>query len=425
MQASSVLKSKTVLIVVALVVAIMDLFPHSVHAVQDSVDQWSRWRGPQGNGIAALNQEPVTEWSASKNVVWRSDVPGRGHSSPMLVGDKIFLTTAIEDSETHAVLCYDRSSGKQLWKTDVNQGGFPSRIHGKNTYASSTVATDGELVFAVFNHHQKIEVFALDFDGKLKWQKDVGNYKPMYPFGFGASPTVHRDVLLVTNENQDNGGIYALETKTGKQKWMIDRDGLTSYSTPVVAKIDGKEQLLISGGKAVQSYDLESGKVNWSVDAKWIVTCGTLVWDGNMVFASGGYPVQQTVAINAKKGEVVWQNAVKCYEQSMLAYDGYVYAHADNGAVYCWRASDGATMWKERFDSPVSVSPTLVDGNVFFTSENGKTLIVKATPDQFKVVATNQLGDSAFASPAFCGNQMFVRVGEAGKESLYCVGEKN
>ena len=387
-------------------------------------DDWPRWRGPTGNGIAAEGQTPPTTWGDFKNIVWKSKVPGRGHSSPIIVNDKIFLTTADQSKETQSVLCYDRGNGEKLWETQVNQGGFPKRIHPKNTHASPSVATDGKLVFAVFNHHDKVEVIALDYSGSVKWRKDVGPYQPRYPFGFGASPIIYKSMVLVTNENKVEGGISAFEMETGELKWRIERGDLTSYSTPVITKLDGKEQLLISGGEKVKSYDPNTQKENWSAPTRWIVSCGTLVWDKNLVFASGGYPAQQTVAVNVKNGEVVWSNSVKAYEQSLLAHDGYIYAHADNAGLYCWRASDGKEMWKKRFKTPESVSPTLVNGNIYFTSEDGQTVIVKCTPDGFEEVARNQLGSSAFASPAFCGNQMFVRIRQQGQGYLVCVGEQ-
>lgn len=386
-------------------------------------DDWPRWRGPTGNGIAAEGQTPPVKWGNDQNIVWKSKVPGRGHSSPIVVGDKIFLTTANPSAETQSVLCYSRKDGSKLWETLINQGGLPGRIHGKNTHASPTIATDGSTVMAVFNHNNKTEVVALSDTGSIRWRKDVGAYKPKYPFGFGASPIIYKSLVLVTNENLSNGTVSAFKISNGDLAWKIDRGTITSYSTPVIAKLGGKDQLLLSGGQSVKSYDPETQKENWSAAARWIVSCGTMVWDGDLVFASGGFPAQQTLAVNHKTGRIVWNNSVKAYEQSLLAHDGYVYAHADNGGLYCWRASDGKQMWKQRFKTPESISPTLANGNIYFTAENGSTVVIKCTPDGYQEVARNQLGTSAFASPAFCGNQIFARVGQQGQEYLICIGK--
>ncbi len=403
-------------------------------AQDDSTDDWRRWRGPAGNGIAASGQTPPTEWSEDSNVLWKTKVPGRGHASPIVVGDKIFLATADETTKTQSVLCYERSTGKQLWKSDVSQGEFNPKIHGKNTHASPTISTDGERVFAVFNNHSRVQLVAMDFVGEKVWEKEVGAYKTRFPFGFGSSPICHDGNVIVANLNDVGSGITAYNGTTGKQAWKIDRPGGTSYSTPVVAKVGGSEQLLLSGTQKVLSYDPSNGKERWTVPGKWQVTCGTMVWDGDLVFASGGYPAQQTLAIKADgSGSVVWENGQKAYEQSMIIVDGYVYAHCESGVVYCWRAADGNEMWKERFSTrrdAQSASPVFANGNIFFTSESGETLVIKANSEKMEEVARNKLGDEAFASMAICGNKIFTRVateeldGSSRQEWLFCLGEK-
>lgn len=391
---------------------------------------WSRWRGPEGNGIA-VSQKPPIQWSEENNVIWKVKVPGRGHASPIVVNDKIFLATADEAEKTQSVVCFNRANGKQMWQTEVSRDGFDKKIHRKNTHASSTVATDGQFVFVVFSHHGGVHVSALDFDGKEIWTKKTGVYQSRYPFGYGASPIIYRDNVIVTNENDADSAIVAYDVKTGDQSWKINQKGNTSYSTPVVTTVAGKEQLLLSGGRKVSSFDPANGDQQWSTPANWDVTCGTMVWDGEMVFASGGYPAGQTLGINARTGKKVWDNSAKVYEQSMLVVDGYIYAHSDNGVIYCWRTSDGKEMWKQKFSSrrvAVSASPVLANGNIYFTAENGETAVVKATHEGYQEVGRNMLGDEGFASQAFCGNRIFARVAESGggsrQEWLYCLGEK-
>jgi outer membrane protein assembly factor BamB len=390
-------------------------------------DDWSRWRGPTGNGIAAEGQTPPTEWDTAKNVVWKTKIPGRGHASPMVIGNRIFLATADKNTQTQSVLCVSRDKGEKLWETQVSSGGFPERIHPKNTHASSTIATDGKRLFAVFLNHAAVHVAALDLDGKEIWKQRVGDYNSQYPFGFGASPIYHDGLVYVSNEGRVDSAVVVYEAASGKEQFRISRGKNSSYSTPVIATVAGKSQLLLSGGSTVKSYDPKTGKENWSAPAQWQVSCGTMVWDGDLVFISGGFPAQQTLAVDAKNGNTVWTNRIKSYEQSLLAVDGYIYVHGNNSVLYCFRAKDGQEMWKQKFSSKnhdVSVSPTLVGGNIYFTAENGETVVAKLNPEKYEEVARNKLGTSAFASPAFCGNQIFTRVGDGSQEWLYCLGEK-
>ena len=317
-----------------------------------SEDDWRRWRGPQGNGITA-GQTPPIRWSETENVVWKVKVPGRGHASPIIVNDRIFLATAEQDNSIQSVVCYDRSSGKQLWQTPVSTGEFNSQIHPKNTHASPTIATDGDRVFAVFNNHGSIQLTALDLDGTRIWKANTGQFEAPFPFGYGASPIVYEKNVIVTNLNDGSfSGMIAYDGATGKEQWRTERPAGTSYSTPVVATVAGKEQLLLSGTKQVFGFDPANGKKLWDTPAQWSVSCGTMVWNEDLVFASGGYPAQQTLAVKADgSGEKVWENAIKVYEQSMLYLDGYLYAHSDNGGVYCSRGADGKEMWKQRFGS--------------------------------------------------------------------------
>lgn len=394
-------------------------------AQQSQTNQWSRWRGPQGDGTAT-DQKPVTTWSESSNVLWKSKVPGKGHSSPIVTAEKIFLTSSNETEQTQSVLCYDRDTGTLLWSKLVNRGGLPAKIHQKNTHASPSTATDGDLVFALFQNNGEQRLTALSFDGEIVWEKSLGSYQSLYPFGIGGSPIVYGKLLIVPHENEDRSKIYGLDTATGKKIWTARRQH-TNYSTPVVANVGGKDQLLISGQSSVTSLDPSNGKKNWKVPAQWKVTCGTVVWDEDRVYASGGYPVQQTIAVANDGSKQVWDAPIKAYEQSMIVVDGHLYNLSDRGVLYCFDSATGKVAWKTRFEGPVSASPIFANGLIYFTAESGKTLVVKANPAQFEPVATNQLGSSAFASFAVVGNKIITRVGDDStgeyQEWLYCLGQ--
>ncbi len=403
---------------------------------------WARWRGPTGNGVApASNSVPLT-WSNSENVVWKVKIPGRGHSSPMIHNGRIYLATADEDAGTQSVLCLDQARGDQLWATVCNTGGLPRKIHAKNTHASATVAIVGNHVIAVFNHHDAIHAIALNFQGNAVWKQKVGPYRPDHAFGYGASPVVAGDLVIVNNENKSQGGMVAYVAATGEEKWRVPRklpagyqsqQGMkTSYSTPVVADIGGSLQVLLSGLNHIASYDPQTGQERWKCPVSWDVSCGTMVWDEstNGVFASGGYPTKETLAINADgSGEKRWSTPVKCYEQSLIVVGSHVYGQAEGGIIYCWNAADGKVAWRHRFEGPESASPVAVGDAIFFTNEKGRTLVLKANPKKLEKLAVNQLGDEAFASLAVSNDQIFARVADRSsgrrQEYLYCLGQKS
>lgn len=394
-----------------------------------AADDWRVWRGPNSNGIAAKGQTPPVSWTESKNIRWKVPVPGRGHASPIVVDDRVLISTADKKQQIQSVVCFDRASGRQLWKTDVSQGGFAAKIHQKNTHASPTLASNGETVFAAFPHHKSIQVTALDLDGKQQWQKTVGGFLPRaYQFGYAPSPILYQDKVIVAAEFEVNGYIVALDQQTGREVWRIKRPNKLNFSTPVVAHIAGRDQLLLSGNSKVASFDPKTGRELWSSPSLWMVSCGTMVWDKDLVFASGGFPTKGTLAVKADGSEkVAWTNRVKCYEQSMLAYNGYLYAVDDNGIAYCWNAQTGKEQWKTRLGGKISSSLVLANDNLYISNEQGKTFVFRANPKKFELVAENQLGDECFASPAMCGNQIFHRAASRAsgtrKETLYCIGK--
>ena len=392
-------------------------------------NDWPWWRGPLRNGVADQSAVPVT-FSETDHVIWKTPVPGRGHSSPTVVGNRVFLTTATTAEQIHEVLAFDRTTGKPLWRKEVNRGGFPAKNHPKNTEATATLASDGERLFAVFYHHDKVVAVTLNFAGEVVWEKEICRFRPKtYEYGYAPSPLLYQNLVLIAAEYDGESFITALDRQSGDRVWQAPRPTMITFSTPMIAHVAGKDQLLISGAQKVSAYDPATGKPLWSVDGTTFATCGTMVWDGEIVFASGGYPKAETLAVKADgSGQVLWRNNQKCYEQSMLAHDGYLYALTDNGVMFCWRGIDGKEMWKERLKGPVSASPVLANGNLYWANELGTLYVVRANPERFEKVAENQIGSDSFPSPAICGGQIFLRVGKgAGKERqewLYCFGNQ-
>lgn len=386
---------------------------------------WPWWRGPSRNGIAAT-AAPV-KFSDTEGALWKTPVPGRGHSSPTVVGDRVFLCTADEQKKVQSVVAFDRKSGDQLWMVEISRGGFPAKNHHKNTEATPSIACDGERLFVSFFHHAAVQLTALDLAGKKIWQKEAGAFNPQrYQYGYAPSPLVYRGTVIVAAEYDGKSFLAAFGREKGNEVWRTPRPNNITFSSPVVGKVAGKDQLLISGADEVTSYNPATGKRLWATPGTAAATCGTLVWDGDIVFASGGYPKSETLAVSGKSGDVIWKNNQKCYEQSMLAVDGHLYALTGSGMLFCWRGSDGQEMWKERLEGPVSASPVLAGGHIYWANELGTLYVFKPNPKKFELVSENRVGTDSFASPAVCGGQIFLRVGhgppENRLESLYCFG---
>ncbi|RCS53069.1 dehydrogenase [Bremerella cremea] len=397
--------------------------------VGDSHEDWQSWRGPTGNNIA-LGPPVPTEWDEAKNVIWKIPLEGRGHSSPILVGDCLYLTSADQEKQITTVVAFDKHTGKQLWQTPVTRGGFQTDVHAKNTHATSTVASNGKQLFAVFLQNEAVILTALDLEGKILWQINAGPYKPeQYKFGYAPSPMLYEDLVLVASEYEE-GWLAAFSQQDGQQRWRIDRKG-TSYSTPIVAPLAGRDQLLLSGQAKVASFDPRTGEQLWEVDGTNLATCGTAVWEKDMVYASGGYPASptQTVAIKVSETpEVLWTSREQCYEQSLLTHGGYLYLINDRGIFYCLHGQTGETMWKQRLGSPVSSSPLLSGDNIFIADEKGNMYVLKANPEKYEFVAKNQLGDETFATPIASQGRLYARYADSSsgtrQEYLICIGNQ-
>jgi outer membrane protein assembly factor BamB len=383
----------------------------SPEMVSNASQEWWSWRGPNGNNIAAAGCTAPTKYE-KENVVWQSPVPGRGHSSPVVAGNSIYLTTADKADGTQSVLAFNRDSGKPLWSKTIHRGGIPKENHLKNTEASPTVAFDGQRLIASFYNSSAIWLSGLTTDGEILWQKSVGKFDPQrFKYGYAPSPALFEEAVIVAADYDGDSFIAAIDRATGNQLWKTKRANSTSFSSPIVAYVAGRQQLLLSGGESITSYDPKSGKQLWTAKCLTMATCGTVVWDAGCVFASGGYPKAETACVRADgSGEVVWKNNQKCYEQSILAIDGFIYAVTDAGIAQCWRATDGETMWRERLGGNYSCSPILVGDVIQIFNEQGQGFAFKASPTKFESVGGGKIADDVFATPSVVGNTMYMRM---------------
>jgi outer membrane protein assembly factor BamB len=386
---------------------------------------WPGWRGPHGSGIAAADQSPPLSWSSTENVVWKCPVPGRGHSSPTVVGDRVFLASADENRELQWVLCYDRGLGRELWRSVVHEGGMERKGNKKSTQASSTVACDGERLFINLLHRGAIYTTALDLEGKQLWQTKVSNFKTHQ--GFGSSPVWDGPLVFVTTDSPGGGVVAALERASGNIAWQVSRPEKANYASATLLHAAGQKQLVVHGCDLVSSFDPSTGRKLWEIAGATTECVTSLTTDGERVFVSGGYPRKHVQAVHLDgSGKTAWENGTQVYVPSMIVHQGHLYAIQDSGVAMCWKSDSGEELWKERLGGTFTASLVLVGENLFATNESGETFIFKANPQQFESVAKNNLGTEVYATPAICGGQIYMRVVETAggnrQEMLYCLG---
>jgi len=389
---------------------------------------WPWWRGPNRNGIAAADQKPPLTWSETENVVWKSPVPGKGHGSPIVVGEQVYLQTAEYDREVQSVLCFDRKTGEKLWQAEVHRGGFEKKGNEKSTLANSTPACDGERVFVNFLNAGAIHTTALTREGKQLWQTRITDY--VLHQGFSSSPALYDSLVIVSADTKGGAGAIAgLERATGKLVWKQARPKLPNYTSPIILKIAGKDQVLFSGCDLVTSFDPLTGQVLWETKGSTEECVTSTVTDGTHIYTSGGYPKNHLAAVKADgSGKVAWENSSRVYVPSMLVRDGHLYATLDAGVAMCWKSDTGEEKWKGRLGGTFSSSPVLVGEHILATNEEGKTYVFKANPNVFELVGENQLGNIVFATPTICGSRIYHRVATQTEgqrqEWLYCLGKK-
>ena len=396
------------------------IFPRTSSADQD----WPHWRGPNGNGIAVSSNPPL-KWDESSNIIWKSSIPGRGHSSPAVVGKRIFLTTADEKKKEQFALCYSRENGKLLWNRKLYEGGWDSPSMAGRSWANSSPACDGERVYLVFSHKGKLIVSALDLEGKEAWKKTVGDFVSHH--GYSASPVIYGSTLVISADHKKGGYLAALDRKTGDLRWKTMRPPEPSYVAPAILTVAGRKQLVISGCNLFASYDPGTGKELWASKTTTTECVGTVVASGDLVFASGGYPKNLTVCVNARNPEkVVWKKPIRTYVPCMLTFEGHLYTVTDRGIGYCWEVSTGEEKWKARIGKSFIASPIISGGRIYASSDKGTTHVFSASPEGCKRLATNPLGTEIYATPSICGDRIYLRsasrAGGKRAETLYCIG---
>jgi outer membrane protein assembly factor BamB len=383
---------------------------------------WPEWRGPLGTGEAP-EATPPREWSATKNIAWKTEVPGVGKSSPIVWNDLIVVTTAVpKDASADpdlewTVLGYGRADGAVKWKRVVHTGKPHEGHHKDGTFASGSALTDGTRIYAFLGSRG---LYALDMKGAVLWQKELGLMRTRNGFGEGSSATVHNGTLVVTWDHEDADFVAAFDAATGKEKWRQTRDEPTTWATPHVVVVGGKPQVVVNGTNRLVSYDLATGTPVWQTAGTTLNVIPSPVSANGLVYAMAGFRGNSLKAIKLAdaRGELTGAPAIAFtydrdtpYVPSPLLYKGGLYfLKSNSGILTQLDAATGAVRYMQRLDATPNVyaSPVAAAGLVYVVGREGTTLVIEAGPE-FKPVATNVLGEPIDASPAVVGKEIYIR----------------
>lgn len=416
----------------------------------DALDQWGQWRGPLGTGVAPRGYPPLT-WGENKNIRWKTAIPGKGHSTPIVWRDRIFVTTAVaigdtvEHSGAHApgahnnmqpthryqfqVVAVNRSDGTIRWRRTLLTGRPHESTHESGSWASHSPVTDGERLYVSFGSRG---VFCVDLNGKDVWQTNFGDMQTKHGHGEGSSPALYGDTLIVNRDHEGESFVIALDKFTGKQRWRVARDEATSWSTPLIVEHDGTTQVVVAATNRVRAYDISYGDVIWECGGLSGNVVATPVAADGMVYVANSYETKAMLAIRltSARGDITNTNAVAWtrhrdtpYVPSPLLYGERLYFLKHyQGFLTCVDAKTGKTHYgPQRLDGIRNVYASIVGAadRLYVVDRNGSMVVVKHD-SRFEILSHNQLEDSFSASPAIVGNEMYLR----GERFLYCISEE-
>ena len=376
---------------------------------------WSRWRGPSGQGVVEGTGYPDT-WSATSDALWKTSVPGSGHSSPIVWGDQIFLTTSRDGGRRISILSFNRSNGELLWDTDAPDG-QAAYVHRKNSPASATVTTDGERVYASFGSRGML---AVDFDGSIVWHRDLGQIDNYH--GAAGSPLLYRDTVIIYQDQNGGAFVIALDARTGDTRWRTDRSASVGWGTPIAVTVGDHDELIVSSQRNVRSYDPTTGEELWHCGGNLFEVIPTPAVGHGLLFCSSGR-AGPTLAIrpggrgDVTDSHVVWKTTRGSpFVPSPLVYGDYLYLINDMSSIItCLNAKTGETMWQERLGRPrregVSASPIVVDDKLFVTNDDGQTFVLRTGPE-FELLHINDIGARTLASPALVDGTWYIRTAD-------------
>jgi outer membrane protein assembly factor BamB len=391
---------------------------------------WPQWRGPLGTGEAPSAKPPLS-WDAGKNIKWKTEVPGVGKSTPIVWKDLVFLTAAVPtepgDQVQFTVIAVQRNDGRVRWQRVVRTEKPHEGTHRDGSFAGPSAMTEGKRVYASFGSRG---IYALDFTGRVLWEKDLGDMQTRNGFGEGSSAALHGDTIVVNWDHEGDDFVVALESATGRERWRRPRNEPTTWTTPHIVTDTGRAQVVVGGTNRVISYDLATGEPVWETGGLTLNVIPTPVSGGGMLFAMSGFrgSMARAIRLREAKGVVSGEPAQAWtyerdtpYVPSPLLYRGALYfLKLNSGILTCLDAATGTPHYTERLEPVANVyaSPVAADGRVYIVGRDGTTAVLAAGP-KMELLATNRLDDPIDASPAVVDGEIYLR----GAKHLYRISE--
>ena len=414
---------------------------------------WPQWRGPDATGVARQGDPPIT-WDEKTNVRWKIEIPGEGSGSPVVWGDQVFVTAAVLTDQQvdpdalaaawqrnysgrmsevrpskvvqFVVMSVHRENGRILWQRIVREALPHEGHHSDGNYASASPVTDGKHVFFYFGSRG---LYCFDMEGELKWETDLGDMMTRYGHGEGNSPVLYGDTIVINWDHEGQSFIVALNKNTGKERWRVNRDEVTSWSTPIVVEYDGRTQVIVNATTRTRGYDLETGEVIWSCGGMTVNTVPSPVVGNGMVYVTSGFQdyVVQAIRLDKAVGDITGSDAVAWaynrdtpYVPSPLLYGDKLYFLKNRSNVLtCLNARTGQVVYSQQRLEGIRgmyASPLGVNDRIYLAGRNGTTVVIQHGAE-FEVLATNPLDDRFDASPAVVDDALYLR----GYRYLYCI----
>lgn len=428
-------------------VALLSVVGFAPAEADDAWSNWPHWRGPLANGVAPAADPPIA-WDAETNVKWKVPIPGEGHATPIIWGDRVFLLSAVRteqeaplpavvdaDSKTelpgvyyqYIVICLDRETGETIWSDVAIEAPPVSGRHETNSYASGSPTTDGERLYASFGSQG---IFCYDLDGNRLWERDLGDMRTRFGWGEASTPVVYGESLIINWDHEDQSFIAVLDAATGDTRWERERDEPTSWATPLVVEHDGITQLVVSGTNRIRSYDLTNGDLLWECGGMTVNAIPSPLMahpEDDVVICMSGYRGAAAFAIPLESRgditdstDILWRiDRGTPYVPSPILVDGRLYfTQGNTNALTCVDAVSGDVLFGPlRLDGidNIYASPVAAAGRIYFTGREGMTTVIAAS-DAYEVLSVNALGEPIDASPAIVGSDIYLRTAT----QLYC-----